>query len=194
MKLFNAFLTGILLLTAISTRAQENYSISAYTVTIDGTSNLHSWNEKVEKVSGKGVIKASANKEFTFHSFNIIMEVNSIKSTEGSGMNKKTYKALKSDKYPEISFVLTEPVIAKTDGSGNYSANAKGTLTIAGVTKTITMPIKISEDADKKITVAGVQKVKMSDYNVSAPTAMLGILKTGDAITINFNTTFSLLN
>jgi len=191
MKLLNTFLLGALLVTANKTQAQDNYSVSAFTVTIDGTSNLHSWNEKVEKVSGKGIIKLGAGKEFTFKSFDIIMEVNSIKSTEGSTMNNKTYKALKSDKFPEINFLLTDPVNSVPDGSGTYTVTAKGTLTIAGVTKDVSMPIKISEDADKKITVVGIQKVKMSDYNIKAPTAILGMLKTGDVITINFNTTFA---
>ena len=194
MKLLNTFLLGALLVTANKIQAQDNYSVSAFTVTIDGTSNLHSWNEKVEKVSGKGVIKPGTGKEFTLRSFNIIMEVNSIKSTEGSTMNNKTYKALKSDKFPEISFLLTDPVLAIPGGSGSYTVTAKGTLTIAGVTKDVSMPIKISEDANKKITVVGTRKVKMSDYGVKPPTAMLGILKTGDVITINFNTTFSALN
>ena len=32
----------------------------------------------------------------------------------------------------------------------------------------------------------------MTDYGVDPPTAMFGMLKTGDAITINFETTFSI--
>jgi polyisoprenoid-binding protein YceI len=120
----------------------------------------------------------------------MIMEVNSIKSTEGSTMDNKTYEALKSDKFPQISFLLTEPVLAIPGGANAYSVTAKGTLTIAGVTKIVSMPIKISEDADKKITVEGIQKVKMSDYGIQAPTAIFGVLKTGDVITINFKATF----
>jgi hypothetical protein len=190
MKILNTFLIGALLVTANKIQAQDNYSISTYTVTIDGTSNLHNWNENVEKVSGKGVVKWGSGNEFTFHSFNIVMEVNSIKSTEGSTMNNKTYKALKSDKFPQISFLLIDPVNAIPQGASAHTATAKGTLTIAGVTKVVDMPIKISEDANKKITVEGTQKVKMSDYGIKAPTAVLGMLKTGDVITISFKAAF----
>ena len=40
----------------------------------------------------------------------------------------------------------------------------------------------------------GAQQVKMTDYGVDPPTALFGVLKTGDAITISFNTTFAFVN
>jgi polyisoprenoid-binding protein YceI len=193
MKLFNTILLGALLIAANNIQAQNNYSLAAFTVTIDGTSNLHSWNEKVETVSGKGNINWNINKSFTLQSFNIVMQVSSIKSDEGSTMNNKTYKALKSDQFPTITFLLTQPV-AVSSGSTPLSVVAKGNLTIAGVTRSITIPIKISADGNKKITIAGAQQVKMTDYGVDPPTALFGMLKTGDAITISFNTNFSFVN
>jgi len=193
MKLRTIILLAAMLMTADHLQAQAKYSLSAYTVTIDGTSNLHSWNESVQTVNGKGMINWNAAKDFTLQSFNIVMEVNSIKSDEGSTMNNKTYKALKSDKFPQIIFLLTTPVSIPL-GANGYSIIAKGNLTIAGVTKAVSMPIKISADGQKKITIAGAQQVKMSDYGIDAPTALFGVLKTGDMITIGFNTTFTSSN
>jgi hypothetical protein len=34
------------------------------------------------------------------------------------------------------------------------------------------------------------QHVKMTDYDIIPPSALFGLLKTGDVITINFKTTF----
>jgi polyisoprenoid-binding protein YceI len=193
MKLRTIFLLGALLMTANLLQAQARYSLLAYTVSIDGTSNLHNWNEKVQTVTGKGLISWNAGKDFTLQSFNIVMEVNSIKSDEGSTMNNKTYKALKSDKFPQIIFLLTTPVAIPL-GANGYAIVAKGNLTIAGVTKVVSIPIKISADGQKKITIVGAQQVKMSDYGIDAPTALFGVLKTGDVITIGFNTTFTSSN
>jgi len=181
-----------LLFTANNIQAQTNYGMSGYTVTIDGTSNLHNWNETVGKVSGKGMVDFTAGKTFTIKSFNIIMQVSSISSDAGSTMNNKTYKALKQDKFPEIIFSLSQPVIAIPSGATAYTVMAKGMLTIAGVTKPVTIPIKITEDAAKKISIDGAQQVKMTDYGIDPPTALFGVLKTGDGITINFKTTFLL--
>jgi hypothetical protein len=37
-----------------------------------------------------------------------------------------------------------------------------------------------------RIQIKGSKKVKMTDFNISPPTAMLGTLKTGDEVTISF--------
>jgi hypothetical protein len=192
MKLLNIFLFSALLITADKVQAQNNYALSTYIVTIDGTSNLHDWNESVGKVTGKGILNLNAGKAFSIQSFTIIMEVSSINSGEGSTMNNKTYKALKQGQFPEIIFSLSEPIVSIPAGANGYTVITKGTLTIAGVTRSVTLPIKISEDGSRKITIDGLQQVKMTDYGVDPPTALFGVLKTGDIISIDFKTTFLL--
>jgi polyisoprenoid-binding protein YceI len=195
MKRFKILIPGFILFMIMNNvMAQDVYSLSAHVTTINGTSNLHNWHSTVEKISGKGEVKPGADKSLSLEAFNIVVQVNSIKGDGGSGMDGKTFKALKADKFHEITFVLTDPVVNIPYGSNAYTVAAKGRLTIAGVTKPITMSIKIATNEDKKLIVEGAQPVKMTDYGVDPPTAMLGMLKTGDVITINFKTTFSLLN
>lgn len=183
-----------LFITINNLMAQDNYSLSTQTVTINGTSNLHKWNERVENLSGKGDIKQAFDKSISIQTLNIVVPVNSIKSDE-SGMISKTYKALKGDRFPEITLTLTEPVANIPFGANAYSALAKGRLTIAGVTRSIIIPVKITVDKDdKKIIIDGAQQIKMTDYGIDPPTALLGMLKTGDIVTINFKTGFSSLN
>ena len=185
---------AFLLFTINILKAQDNYALSTNLVTITGTSTLHNWNEKVESISGKGNVKKNADKSLSLQSFKIIIKVNSIKSNEGSSMNNKTYKTLKADKYPEITFVLTEPVANIPYGANAYVVTTKGLLTIAGVTKPIIMPLKITLNDEKKITVDGAQQIKMTDYGMDPPTLFFGTIKVGDNITVNFKTTFSSIN
>lgn len=194
MKRYKILLFGSLLLASGSLMAQDNYTLANYNVTINGTSNLHAWNESVQHVNGKGDVIKDDGKSFTLQAFSILMEVKSIKSTEGSIMDNKTYKALKSDKYPEITFRLADPIADVPHGANGYTVNAKGSLTIAGVTRQIVMPVKVTINGDNKLVVDGSQRVKMTDYNVQPPTAMFGMLKVGDEITIGFKTTFSSIN
>jgi hypothetical protein len=49
-------------------------------------------------------------------------------------MDKNTYKALNTDKNPNISFALTSGTITSTGGN-NYQLNCVGKLTIAGTVK-----------------------------------------------------------
>ncbi|HEY4324171.1 MAG TPA: YceI family protein [Mucilaginibacter sp.] len=173
--------------------AQDNYSLSTQTTIITGTSNLHAWHENVQKILGKGEVKQNADKTLSLQAFSIIISVNAIKSDE-SGMNSKTYKALKADKFPEITFILAEPIANIPLGAKAHSATAAGRLTIAGVTKTVTIPVKITLSEDKKMNVDGLQQIKMTDFGIAPPTALLGMLKTGDVVTIDFKTSFSAIN
>lgn len=163
-----------------------------YTVTIHGTSNLHAWDEKVGSVSGEGVVNPNSDGSFDLESINIKMEVHSIKSDMGSIMNNNTYKALKADEYPQIIFALSSPVKSIQINAIEKAIAIKGNLTIAGVTKPVTMQVKIVMQAQGKLVFEGSQAVKMTDYNIKPPTAMLGTLKTGNEITINFKTNFTI--
>ncbi|MEO7767510.1 MAG: YceI family protein, partial [Ferruginibacter sp.] len=145
--------------------------------------------QKVEKAFGKAVVNRALDKSFSMQTIAIVIEVNSIKG-DGSSMNNKAYKAMKADQFPNITFVITDPVASIPYGKMEFSTTARGQLTIAGRTNKITIPIKVTSGDDKKILVSGSHQIKMTDYGISPPTAMLGVLKTGDAVTIHFETTF----
>ncbi|HMG81740.1 MAG TPA: YceI family protein [Ferruginibacter sp.] len=191
MKQPQFFLLAICIFCISATTSKNTYTLSKdFTVTINGTSNLHSWNEKVTTVSGDGIINWEDNGNFEVFAINIKMDVHSIQSDMGSAMNNKTYKALKADANPEIIFELKIPVASiQTKSNGNTIA-AKGNLTIAGVTKAVDMQVKVLMEEKGKLTVEGAQIIKMSDYNIDPPTALFGTLKTGNEITINFKTNF----
>jgi polyisoprenoid-binding protein YceI len=194
MTQFKYFLLAACILFISATTAKNTYTLSKdYTVTINGTSNLHSWDEKVTTVSGNGTVNWD-NGSFELVAVNIKMDVHSIQSDMGSAMNNKTYKALKADANPEIIFALNVPVKAIQTGANEKTVTAKGNLTIAGITKAVDMKVKISMQEKGKFVVEGSQSIKMSDYNIDPPTALFGTLKTGNEITINFKTNFTVDN
>jgi polyisoprenoid-binding protein YceI len=171
------------------------YTLSKdYSVTINGTSNLHNWNESVGTVTGSGTVNWNSDGSFNLEVISIKMEVLSIKSDVGGAMNNNTYKALKADANPEIIFTLSIPVKSiKTDSAAN-TISASGNMTIAGVTKPVVMQVKAFMPQKGVMEFEGSQIIMMSDYGVKPPTALLGMLKTGNAITITFKTNFSLSN
>jgi polyisoprenoid-binding protein YceI len=195
MKSFKIFL--LVTIAALFIRAANpvinRYLLSKdYTVTILGTSNLHNWNETVGTVLGDGSVTWNDDGSFDLNAINLKMQVRSIKSDMGSIMNNNTYKALKGETNPEIDFTLNTPVKSIKAGSIATTISAKGTLTIAGVTKPIDMQVKVSAPNHGYLTFEGSQTVKMSDYGISPPTALLGTLRTGNEITINFKTEFTI--
>lgn len=165
-----------------------------YTVTIKGTSNLHDWTENVQTVTGNGTVTWNSDGTFDLTAIAMKMNVRSIKSKEGAIMNNNTYKALKADDHPEILFTLLSPIKAVLTKSNDKAISAKGNLTIAGVTKAIDIRVKVFIYEKTKLGFEGTKTIKMTDYGIKPPTALLGTLKTGDEITIDFRTNFALQN
>jgi polyisoprenoid-binding protein YceI len=192
MKLFKNFLPVAALFMIAACPVSETCTMSKdYTVTIHGTSNLHSWDEKVGTVTGSGAITPNSDGSFDIDAINLKMEVHSIKSDMGPAMNNNTYKALKADANPEITLALSAPVKTIKAGLPAVSFSAKCNLTIAGVTKPVNMQVKISMPQKATMQFEGTQTIKMTDYGVTPPVALFGTLTTGDDITISFKTSFA---
>ena len=185
-------ITSLALVFICAMPIKNRYTLSSeYTVTIHGTSNLHNWDEKVGSVSGEGAVDLNADGAYDVNTLDIKMEVHSIKSDMGSIMNNNTYKALKADANPQIILTLSEPLKGLQMRGGEKTVSAKVNLTIAGVTRPVTMLVKIAMLEGKKLSVEGSQVITMTDYGIKPPTALLGTLKTGNEITINFKTSFT---
>jgi polyisoprenoid-binding protein YceI len=100
-------------------------------------------------------------------------------------MDKKIQDALKSDKHPEVRFTInnTRDVTVKDN---KFAGTINGTLYIAGVSRTENIPFTGQLISGNRIQIKGSKKVKMTDFKISPPTAMLGALKTGDEVTVSF--------
>jgi polyisoprenoid-binding protein YceI len=61
----------------------------------------------------------------------------------------------------------------------------RGNLTIAGITKAITIPVSGSS-AQSKLKVNGKVALKMTQFDMDPPRAMFGAIKSGDDITVHF--------
>lgn len=169
---------------------QEQYKIvqDKFTLKIEGTSNLHDWDMKAENVSGdvQANVKNSLIKDF--NAGDIHVQVEKLESGKRI-MNNKTYDALESDDHPKISFQLRSVENLYAAGS-RFSGEAKGKLTIAGNSNMVTIPFSGKMNGNDEFSVNGNYSLKMSDYGVEPPSAMLGSMKTGDEVTIKYEMTF----
>ena len=137
-----------------------------------GTSTLHDWESVVE------TFKASANQDGNvLNNVSFEADVKSIKSGK-SGMDKNTNKAMKADKYTTIRFTSEKLTVNGTKITGT------GKLTIAGTTRDVPVNLNMEKWNDDSFTVSGSVKMKMSEFGVDPPTAMMGAIKTGDDLEI----------
>jgi len=181
-------LTLILFFAISQLFGQTAFSVSAYKMTIKGTSNLHDWESTVNELRAKGDISLQQGKFTALNTLSVEIPVKAIKSTKGSIMDNKTYDALKADKYTNITFKLEKVTPFKVQSDG-YSITATGNLTIAGATKKVELIVKGKANGDGSITFTGSQKIKMTDFGMKPPTALLGAMKVGNDVEIVFSVT-----
>lgn len=156
---------------------------------IKGTSNLHDWESKVTQVQGYGQIVAEPNNLKAINSLFVEIPVRGIKSPKGSIMDGKTYDALKAGTYPQIMYKLTKITALNNKGGGNFAVGALGDLSMAGVTRQIDLWVTVKVDNYGTIVISGSKNLKMTDFKISPPTALLGTLTTGDDVEIAFSVT-----
>jgi polyisoprenoid-binding protein YceI len=156
----------------------------ASTMTIYGTTNVHDFKTNVQQIQGEVTVN-SAKK---IQSLNVEIPVRSIKSGEKL-MDNKTYEAFKDTKYPTISFSVIDVSSLQINGD-NINVIVNGNLTVAGVTKKISFKSTGKNSKPGVYTFKGSVPLKMTDFNMKPPTAMLGVMKVGDAITLKYDVTF----
>ena len=163
--------------------------LSAARVSIAGTSNIHPFTASTTDVRMSRLVLAPADgdrlqaaaKAGGVEAFEIAIPAASLTSPK-EGLDKNMHKALKTTEHKEITFKLLrlEPAAAN-------ALKAVGLLKIAGVEKEVTFEIRAAANASA-ITVIGEVTLLMTDFGITPPKAMLGMLKTDPKITVTFET------
>jgi hypothetical protein len=127
---------------------------------------------------------------------NVFIMVRSLKSVEPDGshysdhMDEIMCEHLKEPQYKRIMYHLDELTLKEAPKTKDapYVCEAKGDLTIAGVTNKTTMVVNILPLADKKLQITGNTSVKMTDYKVQPVdiNLLVGHIKTGDEVKLVF--------
>jgi polyisoprenoid-binding protein YceI len=183
----------VLLLLLVAFFSPTIYAQSMYTIKesqdidmkLSGTSTLHKWSMDAKTFTGKGEFDLKGKDQLTsVRSLTFALDVMDLKSGE-KGLDKNAEKALKAAEYKDILYALKSATVGQ-EKDGKYLLTTQGDLTVAGVTKLVDMDVYCMINKDGTITCSGSEKLKMTDYQVKPPTFMLGAMKTGDDITLDF--------
>jgi polyisoprenoid-binding protein YceI len=192
MKLFQFFVFLLITGSSVMVSGQSNYILASdHKITIGGTSNVHDWEEVAQTASGDAVVVWNQDATFSIQKLNLKVSVKSIKSDKGAIMDDKTYDALKGEKHPYITFKMISIKSMTKSGSG-YAIKVNGDLTIAGVTKNVDINGTVSIKENGKLYIETSKAIKMTDFGIEPPTAMMGAMKVGNDITIKFKLNYTL--
>jgi len=166
-------------------------------VTISGTSNVHPYTasttavrvtrvQLAATVAGPGfwdeVVKPGA-----LEAFEVAIPAATLASPK-EGLDKNMHKALKVNEHADITFKLRrlEPRPGLSGG-----LRAIGVLRIAGVEREVALEIT-TRRSESTLTVQGQLPLLMTDFGITPPKAMLGMLKTDPKVTVTFETVLAI--
>ena len=179
------FISTFLMMFYVPFSVDQNFGLtSGSTLKVTGTSSLHDWEVEAKELYCD-VAATMDDSNVKLESLSFKVKAKSFKS-EKDLMDKKTYEALKADKYPDITFKSTTPVALPLSGD-TFKGNITGTLTLAGKAKNITVAVTGKKKSANSIQLSGTKKIKMTEYGMEPPTALMGTIKTGDEVTVHFN-------
>jgi polyisoprenoid-binding protein YceI len=158
-------------------------------MSVSGTSSLHEWESDVTKVEWTGAFAVQGNQLIDIKDVLVKIPVTSIKSTKGSIMDNKTYDAFDYEKNPHIQFKLTTVKITGT--APEFTVNATGNLTMAGVSKPTDLVVKAKVLSTGEVQLTSSKKINMKNHNMKPPTAMMGTIKVGEEVTVAFDLTLT---
>ena len=106
-------------------------------------------------------------------------------------MNRDMYETLRANTHPSISIELKKAVfpvgVTIDDCSEWVELDAETVITIAGVAKKVPLKVKARSLAAGRFQFRSAQGLKMTDFGIQPPTAMMGAVKVRDEIQIHFD-------
>jgi len=167
MKIFKKVFL-ILTLFGVATLSAQTIKQTSSDVKVTGTSTAHDWEMTGTGATFTATISGETitNAKFSFPAMNL--------KSGKKLMDKKTYNALKATEHPAITFTATTMNVGK--------GTAAGKLTIAGVTKNVSVPVNVIKNGTS-YTIEATQDIKLSDFGMERP-GMLG-MRTGDDIQVS---------
>jgi polyisoprenoid-binding protein YceI len=169
----------------------QQYSGAANShVVINGTSTLHNWTVNGGVLNGtvevSGQWNNAASPAVEIKSIDLTIPVDSLKSTEGGGMDNTMYDALHRKDHPAITYHLIKAALTSSPSKQDpdYHFTASGQLTVSGNARRLDLDLSVLPEPNGQLTVTTQTKLKMTDYGVQPPTAMFGMIRSGNDVTI----------
>lgn len=107
-------------------------------------------------------------------------------------LTKDMQNTLGVEKYPNISIELLEVFNSEaTTQNGSGMINAMISIKLNGYRKVVEIPVKWTAVEEDKYRFSGSGALRMSDFGISPPSPMFGLIKVNNEIQISFNLSVS---
>ena len=176
------------------TKITDVSSIDDSEIIIFGTSNVTDYTCELYDLSNNQFISITSqrvgNKVFLNNAV-IQLSAKGFKC-DNSLMNTDFYKAIKADSFPYITIQFNEFTLNQLISEAPLQNDVPSSIsiTLAGVTKTYSHTLASLEVQQDRIILSGTMDLLMSEFGITPPTAMFGMVKAGNEIKIAFQISF----
>lgn len=171
-------------------------------VTVEGTSTLHDWHAEGRQVGGYIIAQEHelaslwGNSDLPAPQLApaVYVEIPVTSLTSGNrGMDGKMREALKAIAHPTMIYRLKSARITtrhtphpSQDSSVSRTIETTGVLTVAGVDQLMDIPMQVRRLSENRLEVSGDTSLRMTEFGIEPPRAMLGTLRTGNTIRVQW--------
>jgi polyisoprenoid-binding protein YceI len=104
-----------------------------------------------------------------------------------SQMDHIMYKALHVDDEPECRQIVAQFEVLSKGTDPDHALVMQGTLRIAGRERAVRLPVQVQLQRDGSLRAQGALPILMTDYGITPPTALFGVLRTENRIVVKFD-------
>lgn len=160
---------------------------------IEGSSNLRDWSCEATALDASvdvdrdgAALPGSPDGVAPLRRVQVSVPVNALKCGRGQ-MDRIMYKALRADDEPACRHILGNFDVVATDSDGEHSLKTVGTLRVAGREQTVDLAVDLEMLPDGTLRAQGALPILMTDYGITPPTALFGVIRTGNRIVVKFD-------
>jgi polyisoprenoid-binding protein YceI len=141
---------------------------------------------RTSEVTGTLVLDGAAITEVS-----VAVDMTSLASNDNRRDRQLRTRGLQTDQFPEATFMLDEPIDLGTVPAVGVpiSATANGTLTLHGVSQSVTIVLDAQLLDATTIVVVGSTEVVLADYDIEPPVGF-GVVSVADSGLFEFQLTF----
>ena len=160
-------------------------------VVLSGRSNVNSWACRSEvfeaTISKKAPIAYVLNVDDAgITRISVTVPVKSLRCSNGR-MEQDLYQTLAAARFPTIDYALVSYEVDTTCITPiHFKTMTVGDITVAGVTRRVAIPISADRQADGSVIGTGSLKLRMTDFGVKPPVALLGLIRARNDIEVSF--------
>jgi polyisoprenoid-binding protein YceI len=173
-------------------RPESTYRLSTskdVVMNLSGTTPVKNWTMTANGLSGEAKLDITNGALSAVEELVFVLPVHNLKG-EVRAMDEDAYEALKADQHKEIVFKLSTAAIAPQQNNVSV-VQAEGSLTVAGVTKQVTLKMFACVNRDRSVTFTGSKKLRMSDYDVERPSLLFGAIKASNDMMLTYKLIFT---